>query len=911
MKISTFFILASCALVVALTVSGVVSLNSLGVIARLASEAHQKSLPLIIENQRTFVNIESLRRNAEVVFAADDPDLRRAARVNARALAIESGLEHSSGFVSSAREISGMINALANAKEEVHGKRVESRMVATSYISNMQKFFSRNTDSAQNSAMQQAFLRSSLMRDGAERFNFAIDIKEHVEDPGLEYSVNLSMDLSNLLFIEASCRVASARDSSLAAYCTRLDVLRGEYYAARHAMQKAQVEARLLWEKVDESIRAMRDAVGTESEIATNRALSEIEKRATNSYLNLEVLCALGVITLLVYLGLANYFIVRPVRWIAEKLRRIQQGSQEGDAGPNAGPNAASFELGEAGPGGPNGPNGQARFKAPTIRLIELSEQADLLERFSEHLSELYSHASQLEEDAAQKKELEQVMQAVFQTSQDGYSIWKPGICLMASEGLMNFFGFSTVEDFLTSFANNEIVPLEHQEEIFANVMRDGYFREEMSLMSYSNEPIPCEVTHLKVTRQGEECVLCYVRDLRESKRNEEALRQAKEQAEQATQAKSDFLARMSHEIRTPMNGVLGLTHLAIERHPPKEQLDYLQKIQASARILLGVINDILDFSKIESGKMQLESIPFSLTETLQTVHALLAQQAVEKGLEFSLEAEQDIPLVLVGDPLRLSQVLLNLCGNALKFTEHGSIVVTVGLQSGETGVGKPIGLHFSVQDTGVGMSREQQERLFQPFAQADSSTTRKYGGTGLGLIISKLLVEMMGGRIWLESSLGKGSSFHFIATFIQGNPQKDLQPEPERLDVGAIAHKRILLAEDNEINQEIAVALLEGLGADVTVANNGREALRILESAEFDVVLMDIQMPVMDGLSAARAVREYGRPEVKNVPIIAMTAHAMQEDREKNMAAGMNDQINKPIDVEDLKRKLLSALAE
>ncbi len=389
-------------------------------------------------------------------------------------------------------------------------------------------------------------------------------------------------------------------------------------------------------------------------------------------------------------------------------------------------------------------------------------------------------------------------------------------------------------------------------------------------------------------------------------KRTFDELTRTKKEAIAATEAKALFLANMSHEIRTPMNGIVGMVDILKQTDLTPVQDEYLSIIESSGENLLTIINDILDYSKIEAGGIELEHIPFKLNFELNSVVNMLKIMADKKGLFLKLDIDEMTPDVLVGDPVRLKQIIINLVNNAIKFTEKGGVSISVEPQklNGKNAVI----IQFKISDTGIGISEEGKNRLFQSFSQVDKSTTRKFGGTGLGLAISKSLSEMMGGEIGVESVVGKGSTFWFTASFEMTSEEKFLESIQKNFyqndsENSFVKHLYILLAEDNKINQKVASVILNKMGHTLDIVNNGKEALERFEQNIYDLIFMDIQMPEMDGMEATKLIREFENREnrTKKIPIIAMTANTMEGDREKYLQIGMNDYVSKPFKSEEL----------
>jgi two-component system sensor histidine kinase/response regulator len=405
----------------------------------------------------------------------------------------------------------------------------------------------------------------------------------------------------------------------------------------------------------------------------------------------------------------------------------------------------------------------------------------------------------------------------------------------------------------------------------------------------------PLELRTSEIPFEEGNAFIISARDITQLKDSQNRLLNAMTAAEAANAAKSTFLSNMSHEIRTPMNSIIGMANLALKTHLNTKQHDYVSKINFSAQHLLGLLNDILDFSKIEANKLEIEEVNFTLSALFKGLSGQLAHAAASKGLSLKFELDEKLSVPLRGDPMRLSQILLNFISNAIKFTQTGEIKVSAVLLVERAG---EFEIRFEVRDSGVGLSNEEIGKLFHAFHQADTSTTRKYGGSGLGLAICKQLVELMDGTIGVDSEPGKGSVF-WIAVRLPFGEKINVMKQIVNLDLSSLQDKSILLVEDNIFNQQVASEILQEVGINVSIANNGKEAIECLLQKTFDCVLMDVQMPVMDGFEATRQIRT--TPVLANTIIIAMTANAGVEDKARCFAAGMNDFISKPVFADQL----------
>jgi PAS domain S-box-containing protein len=506
-------------------------------------------------------------------------------------------------------------------------------------------------------------------------------------------------------------------------------------------------------------------------------------------------------------------------------------------------------------------------------------------------------------------------MRKILDAATDGFvAVQGDGVVTAWNAAAARMFGW-TSDEAIGRRLSELIVPVDQRASLEAGLARfiatgEGRLvghRSEMEALHRSGRVFSVELAVSAVSEAGGWTFNAFVHDITERKRRDAELALARDQALEGSRLKSEFLANMSHEIRTPMNGVIGMTSLLLETGLDGPQRDAAETVLRSGESLLVIINDILDFSKIEAGRLDLEMIGFGTRELLAEVTALLESRAVDKGLHLLTSVDPDVPEHVTGDPGRIRQIVTNLVSNAIKFAEHGEVAVRVSLDPpiDDSTPASIVTLRVEVVDTGIGVATEHQQAIFQSFTQADSSTTRRYGGTGLGLAISQQLVELMGGTIGMHSTVGNGSTFWFtvpvevagrLTRSAAGSPpaDPDLRGTAEP-DDAAVARPRVLVAEDNPINQRVVLGLLESLGYDVHLANDGREAVAAATTIDFDVILMDCQMPVTDGFQATALIRTAEGTD-RHTPIVALTASAMLQDRQRCLEAGMDDHLAKPV---------------
>lgn len=511
-----------------------------------------------------------------------------------------------------------------------------------------------------------------------------------------------------------------------------------------------------------------------------------------------------------------------------------------------------------------------------------------------------------------EKNKTEERFKLIFEKSSVPYLISKESQFVECNQACLDLYGVNKkgnflgkhVRDFSPEYQPDGILSMDKAIARIEDCKEKGYAKFDWMHTKENGSEFPVEVALNTVPLMDGNILFVALNDLSERKRVEQELIIVKEKAEEATSIKAQFLSTMSHEIRTPMNAVIGVTHLLSEDNPREDQIENINLLKLSADNLMTLIDDVLDFSKIEAGRVILESIDFNFRNLIQNVVSGFEIKSRQKGLDFIFDIDPKIPSNLIGDPTRISQILNNLCGNAVKFTDKGSVQVLVTYQCKDD---DKVKLKFEIKDTGVGIPEDKQDKIFDSFSQADSNTTRLYGGTGLGLSISKKLIDIMGGRIQVKSDLELGTTFSFELYFtISHRSKSNIAFSTENFQNGnKIKGMHILLAEDNQMNILILKQLLTRREITYEIAMNGQVAIEKVQSGNFDMVLMDLQMPILDGYKATQSIRDLADEKYRELPILAITASAYNEIRKKLMESGMNDYITKPINPEDLYLKI------
>lgn len=547
-----------------------------------------------------------------------------------------------------------------------------------------------------------------------------------------------------------------------------------------------------------------------------------------------------------------------------------------------------------------------SRFYELTAKPIYYGDQLEYYLGIVRDISEEYKAKKELKKSEIKYRNL------VEESTEIIFSITAQMELSYVSPNIKQFLGYETYEftsgdftDFLhpedaQAFLDGESSPIsyfqENPEFEFRLRHKKGYFR----VFSSSGKVIKDEKGEIRYYTG-------IARDITKLKETQKELRKAKEKAESALNAKSQFLSVMSHEIRTPMNAVIGLSHLLLEDNPREDQLENLRTLQFSAENLLGLINDILDFNKIDSGKLILEKVPFEPKNLVNRIIHSYSYQIRDKSLEIIYEPDFELPKLLIGDPVRIAQILNNLVSNAIKFTDRGYIKITLEKVKQEKDW---VTVRFAVKDTGIGIARSKVNSIFDAFTQASSDTTRKYGGTGLGLAIVKKLTKLFGTDIHLESKLGEGSTFWFEVNFEIRDEIQESKAKYTINEDGKLGEKKILVAEDNQVNQVLLKKYLAKWGVgEISFAANGKIALDCFFKDDFDLVLLDLQMPEMDGFEVAKIIRKLDLLSKRNVPIIALTASSLLEVKDQLEASGMDDYISKPFTPENLYGKIIKYL--
>jgi signal transduction histidine kinase len=761
------------------------------------------SLPELVDSQKALLGIENLRRFAEAAYISRTPRSRREARLSAREIVAETVFLSSESLREDALRVSRLIDAMVRVRTGLDKERESIGTNSVIYLQGLEGLA--------------PYLRTPQERQAA--FGLFLDF---FVSPREEFAARSYREVSlafqrHIRDVQVLCDRISPSLSPygqgvLAASVRGVDSSLHAMEDAFRVIEDGNLELNELWLEIDQLLDSMRDKTRLGGEAAVESALGAIGdasgRALRTAYMTFSILvCLVALDFTALYL-----FVTRPLKWTSRKLLEIQDGVLD--------------------------------TPAPVIRVREVAAVARLLDRFSSRLGDLYRQTNELEEAAAGKRDLEEVMRAVFMASLDGYVVWRREAVELVSPMTLKLLGVDGREEFADAPERFGFTA-DRLSEMLRMAAFEKSVREEVQLPASGGSPVPAELTHLPIRFRGRDCLLTYIRDLRRQRRSEEALREAKEQAEVAATAKSEFLANMSHEIMTPMNGILGLTRMALADCPDGPQRGRLAKAECEARRLVSVMHDILDYSAIDTGKVVSEQTDFTIDGVLKAALDMRAADAEAKGVELFMKLPPARARILSGDARLLMKVLDRLTDNAVKFTEEGYVSLEAGelmAEGGRTGGADEVAVLFTVRDTGMGLAPGGDESVFSAFSQADGSAARRHGGTGLGLAFARKAAELLGGRIWYEPAPGGGTSFRFTARFRSKGDAAPARATDEEL---AFRGRTAVVLAPPSPGRDALLEFLNYFFLAVRTAGGTEEVRGLLEDEPSpDMIIADLKTP-------------------------------------------------------------------